>query len=93
MSLHLPSGRSAPGLEFKPGKPLYEDWILLRLLLLKLRALHLDFLHESFKFGSRLNAAHGLVVAVLDGKGTVPFQHAHDSSPDILKRRIAPCRD
>lgn len=36
-------------------------------------ALHLNFLHESFKLSSGLDTAYDLVIGVLNGKSTVPL--------------------
>jgi len=77
------SSWQSPRHELEPGKLPYPNRILLSLILLKLRALHQDFLHESFKFSSRFNAAHSLVIAVLNGKSTVPPQNTQDRSPYI----------
>lgn len=68
-----------------PTEPHTMQWILLRLLLLKLGTLHLDFLHESFEFSSSLDTAYDLVIAVLKGKSSVSLQNAQDGSPDIRK--------
>ena len=65
--------------------PRIMQWILLRLLLLKLGTLHLDFLHEPFELSSSLDTAYDLVIAVLEGKGSVSLQDAQDGSPDIRK--------
>ena len=61
---------SSASRELGPSEQLYPDRIFLSQILLKLRANYLDFLHESSKFSSRVNAAHGLVITFRDGKST-----------------------